>query len=161
MTRLTDLNFTRLEKLSIYSDRFTSLRRDLQDDGEITLKPKSYFKLKKNRRRFSVKIFIRRSFMNVDRYSSQGLPHSISQTAKEEMNRQVASLTNENIYEFLRRHFDNSRTDELEDINPVYLLQEDPFGQTMLHWAAVKGDVEITKFIIKKTGNELFNSRTK
>ena len=71
--------------------------------------------------------------MIIDRYSSQGLPYYVFQTQKEEMNRHVASLTNENICEFLRRYFDNSRDDELEDIDPVYLLQEDSFGQTMLH----------------------------
>ena len=35
MTRLTDLKFKRLEKLSTYCDRFKSLKNDLQNDSEI------------------------------------------------------------------------------------------------------------------------------
>lgn len=100
--------------------------------------------------------------MITDRYAFfQGYPPSFFQTPKEEINSHIASLTNENIYEFLRRYFDSSRTEELEDIDSMNLLQEDSFGQTMLHWAAIKGDKEVAKFIIKKTGHELFNSRTK
>lgn len=80
---------------------------------------------------------------------------------KVDVNNQLASLKNEEIYEFLRRHFDSSTTDELKDISPEYLLQEDSLGQTLLHWAAVKGDKEITQFIIEKTGDQLLGSKTR
>lgn len=63
---------------------------------------------------------------------------------------------NDSIYDYLCNNFDFG----LGHINPVYLLQNDSFGQTMLHWASVKGDLGITKFIIDKTGDQLLNLRT-
>lgn len=49
-----------------------------------------------------------------------------------------------------------------EEINlPLkVLLQSDQHGQTLLHWAAVKGNYKVAKFIIKRTGKRLLESRT-
>jgi len=73
------------------------------------------------------------------------------------LNKHLTTLTCNQIYGLLSEYASAGKFQHLNCIFPTHLTKLDPFGQSLLHLAVSNSNLEVTNFIIQKTGSELLN----
>lgn len=76
------------------------------------------------------------------------------------INKYFSTLTTSQIYDILCNYINTQEYNILNNIEPYCLYQQNGNGETIFHLAVSEGNLEVIKFIIKKTDKDIFNNKT-